>query len=44
MPEEASLKEVMEYFEIKPTQFQKEWKELSNEEKSFFKVQIGKNK
>lgn len=42
MAQPASLKEVMQYFgETSSSQFSKEWKELTPEEKEWFKVAVG---
>lgn len=38
---DASIKEVMEYFEMDITAFRSEWSKLSDEEKAYFRDAVG---
>ena len=39
---EAGLIEIKNYFEMNTSEFMKEWKQFSEEEKTWWKVELGK--
>lgn len=40
---EASLMDVKRYFDMPTTEFMKQWKAFSEEEKKWWKIEIGKD-
>jgi len=41
-PKDIKLTDIMHFFNMKPGEFAKEWKELNDAEKDFFRTEVAK--